>query len=102
MVVTMVRADGSEQEVEDGSKIVMALLPGIQDGTDPATIRQRNKFVFVMWLVALGLLAAVMAFIAWMLQDNWADKDSRTVLMAVFTSLIGALVGLFVPSPVSK
>jgi hypothetical protein len=52
-----------------------------------------------LWLIVIIVVAAVLALAALSLALGWGDNKT---MLTVFTTTIGALVGLFVPSPVQK
>jgi uncharacterized membrane protein len=52
-----------------------------------------------LWLIVIVVIAAVLALAALSLAFGWGDNKT---MLTVFTTTIGALVGLFVPSPVQN
>jgi hypothetical protein len=77
--------------LSDQAKQQVAEAAGIPAPSSAATDR--------LWFIVIVVVAAVLALAALSLALGWGDNKT---MLTVFTTTIGALVGLFVPSPVQK
>jgi hypothetical protein len=89
---------GDQTELPDNAALV---LPPFHSGDGPGAL-QANKFVFIVWMVVLGLLGVTIilfGFLAFLSRD---DAATSAWLMAPATTALGAVVGLLAPTPAKK
>ena len=96
MVTKMLTREGTEVELQDGINYIM---PPFASYTTAAAQLQQNKYVFIIWMVVLGILGLTVLLFGYLAFKNIGDEKNAVFLMAPATTALGAIVGLLAPSP---